>query len=115
VFLKTHEHYIDKEAAHAFVDGIRDRCTKHQRLTGSEETPSSWMTQKQQRKPSPDSEERNWKKKRLVQYDVPLPLRRAITMARKVPLRSGRNFGMAVGYSGRSALRGKQCDMTPQS
>jgi hypothetical protein len=39
VLLKTHEHYFDKEAAHAVVDGIRDRCTKHQRITGSEETP----------------------------------------------------------------------------
>jgi hypothetical protein len=35
-----HKHYVRKEAAHAFFDGIRDRYMKQQLLTGGENKPN---------------------------------------------------------------------------
>jgi hypothetical protein len=38
--VRTHKHYIRNEAAHAFVDGIRDKYMKEHRLVESEKTGS---------------------------------------------------------------------------
>jgi hypothetical protein len=49
-----------------------------------------------------------WKKKCEAQYGIPLQLARVITEVRDRPLQSRRNFGMVMGFSGRTALREEQ-------
>jgi hypothetical protein len=108
--LRTQEHYIRKEAAHAFTDGIRDRYMKQKRLTGGEKTPPAEGRRHNNRnlRQTLMNECRmshKLEEERRVQYGVPLPLARAITKARERLLRRGRYFGMAVVSSDRTALR----------
>jgi hypothetical protein len=105
-----------KEAAHAFVDEIRDRYIKHQLLNGGDKTPSEIFKLEDANTPAGTfprlrrtkaGRRMDWKKKRQAQYDIALSLVRVITDQRD---------RMKLQYGSRIlGKRGEQCDIAPQS
>jgi hypothetical protein len=88
---RTHELYICKDAAHAFIDRIRDRYRKQQQLTGSVKTPSDAFQLSDANaavetfvslRKTKAGRHIIWKKKRRTQYGVTFPLARAIREVR---------------------------------
>jgi hypothetical protein len=120
--VRTHKHDILKEEAHAFFGGIKGRYMNQQLLIGDENIPSDAPKLKDANtavgtfarlRRIMAGRHINWKKRR-AQYAVALPLVEAIIDVREIPLRRRRNFGMAVSYLGRAAIKREQCNLAPQ-